>query len=123
MADIKRITPEEVLKSITANELTPYQEEFVTLDSGKNCVCGLSAIVIAKGNTFGFIRSLDNSEAFVMDTLIKDGFTQEYLVGFVKGFDFMESRFATTDENYAVGIKDGIAAWEAVKHLALPDDE
>lgn len=117
--ELKRITPEEVLKSITANQLVPYQEEFVILDNGNNCVCGLSAIVITKGNTFGFIRSLDNPEAFVMDTLIKDGFAQEYLVGFVKGFDFTESRFATTNKDYADGVKDGVAAWEAVKHLAV----
>jgi hypothetical protein len=117
---MKRITPDEVLKAFLENSLVPIQDSYAEIDSGKECTCGLSALVIAKGAKFGFVRGVEDQENFVLETMKSEGFDPHYLVGFVLGFDGNQGREPETEE-LLLGKKDGQAAWEAVKHMGLPE--
>lgn len=118
---MKQIAPDEVLKALIENSLVPIQESYAEIKAGKECVCGLSALVIGNGVKFGFVCGITDQETFVLETLKNEGFEFNYLSGFMLGFDGNGLAFNT--EAFLLGKHDGQAAWEAVKHMALPESE
>jgi hypothetical protein len=97
MAEIKRITPEEVLEAYEKTGLKPKQCSFRIRD-GKCC----AVTVLVKAAGFNSSEELREERAF----------SEEYFWGFVFGFDGRTGHDPK-------GGKDGQAAWEAVKHLAV----
>jgi hypothetical protein len=95
--EIKRITPEEVLKAYETTGLKPKRCSFKIRDG---CTCAVTALVKAAG--------LNGTEEFREERFL----SEEYFWGFIFGFD---GRVGHDPE----GGKDGQAAWEAVKHLAV----
>jgi hypothetical protein len=103
-----KITPEMILDAYENTGLKPKQGDYFSKD-GK-CACGLGAFYAFNNNT----KELDGS---YVGNYISKLISYDYLSGFIDGFDSNEYIGDPLDEEI-IGYKDGIAAWEAVKHLA-----
>jgi len=120
--ETKRITPEEVLAAYKATGLRPEQAEWaIEYEGGSRCACGLGAIFSSKvENGFQTLYgSLYSESDLIGDEL---GLSPSYIYGFTYGFDGQPSPPITQPnerEESERGYRDGRAAWEAVKHLAV----
>lgn len=108
MAETLRITPQESLEDFVSQGLKPARRAYF---SRTNCACGLGARAIQ----LGFNASMDVNH--VNDELIKH-FGKAYHDGFARGFDDDSYVSDEATERFIQGHADGLAAWEAVKHLA-----
>lgn len=115
---MKRITPEEVVAAYDKTGLSVARQEYFS-DKGR-CACGLGAYAAA------FLGSNPMAdEGFDVSRVLSDsGFGWLYRHGFGNGFDGDNRESSLTGHSeYQAGVKDGVAAWEAVKDRADGDDE
>ena len=111
---MRRITPEEVLKAYEKTGLKPMQGDYFSKDG---CACGLGAIAKKQGlieyTAIGSVCCYGTSINLI------SVYGESYHNGFANGFDDLGSD--DLDRDLAQCFEDGMAAWEAVKHLALPE--
>lgn len=113
MAEIKRITPAEVVEAYAKTELTVARGSYIRPYRCGLCGCGMGAYAVA---FIGF----DPQDVFdpylpsIRDALLDAGFSELYQSGFGDGFDGRALSQYETDEEYHVGFRDGRAAWDAV---------
>lgn len=110
MADIKRITPDEVVAAYDKTGLGVMQGGY--FDADGTCACGMGVYAAAR---FGVdprnYHAVDIDLAF-----IRVGFTREYLRGFYNGFDGRARERGHAQED--LGRADGVAAYEATQKEA-----
>lgn len=113
---INRITPDQVKAAYESTGLKPEQCIWIDTSTGRNCACGLSAVYAARFDAKDLVY-----DGSIFD-VIADGLCLQdsYVSGFVAGFDHGGAADSAnlTPEVFKLGYEDGVAAWEAVKHLA-----
>lgn len=110
---MRRITPQEVLDAYNQTKLVPVNSEwgYVATENGMKCGCALTALGTCKTDFDEFLDNVMECECeYVADLL---GYDQEYLTGFVDGFD--GCFFMGQSDNFRLGAKDGVAAREEVE--------
>ena len=109
---MKRITPEEVLEAFVSQELTPMQGAYFQKDG---CACGLGAMAKKMGMvTYYTPEKYSGRET---GKKLSEYYGVNYHDGFARGFD--NQGIDGFGEAYSKGYEDGLAAWEAVSHLAV----
>lgn len=124
--NIKRITPDQVKAAYEMTGLRPVQCEWLDTAAGRNCACGLSAVYAERFN----IDSLEEAHGFYDDDGISETIEvgleldRNYISGFVAGFDAgdIDNTSNLFTDIFKLGFEDGVAAWEAVKHLAIKEE-
>jgi hypothetical protein len=105
MAEIKRITPEEVIAAYKATGLKPFKKDWFSDDL--TCGCAIGAIAASRG-----IRNLP---ALRTDAGRILGYHGTYIVGFTCGFEGMKrGKFQQGLIELVVGWDDGETAAAAV---------
>ena len=109
---IERITPEEVVKAYQQTGLQPTPIMFLTEDGR---ACALTALAVANGRTIEDIWKWNAAPYTGIKDLIPGClYSEEYLGGFVAGFDGMHVSCERQDV-YATGYKDGCMARDMVE--------
>lgn len=111
MADIKRITPDEVKAAYAKTGLAVSRGGYFG-DGGK-CACGLGAYAAAY---LGIVPAM--GEVGVSYAYTNAGFERKYRLGFADAFDGDPENPKLQVEEYRLGYKDGLDAWEAVQEPA-----
>lgn len=110
MPDLKRIAPDDVLDAYDRTGLKPERGVFF-----RGCsACAMSAYAAANLMT---PSSIAPDACMIMRVMVKDGFSRNYLGGFMEGFDGdpFRKRWPWTPAERFAGYDDGKAAWAAVE--------
>lgn len=104
---MKRITPQEVLEAFEKTGLKPMQGDYYPF---AGCACALGAIASSQG--------IEGSLYHQFSIIYGD-----YQDAFTDGFDGRRKPLGGLCESDELAYQDGLAAWEAVKHLAIQNEE
>lgn len=117
---MNRILPDRVVDAYKTTGLLPAQEEWAMTKNGKRCGCGLTACLVAAGDSFEQICSdLEMEER----AQVKLCLTLAYTEGFITGFDDNRLPPDKTTPEHMAGFEDGQVSLEAVKTAGLYDDD
>lgn len=116
---INRITPDQVKAAYESTGLKPEQCIWIDTSAGRNCACGLSTVYVSKFDQETLETKVSTADGY-FPVVIGHGLELDYhyVDGFTCGFDGASSLLDRVHERFKQGYEDGVAAWEAVKHLA-----
>lgn len=110
---MNKITPEEVVEAYRKLGIKPVFGIWGRQEGGE-CGCALTAMV---ANKVGFNTALNGiygqSYTFIRDTL--QDYDEDYLYGFVHGFDYASEHPDRGNNYYRTGFYDGVATRKAVE--------
>lgn len=117
---MNRITPEQVLKAYEQRGLKPMQDQWYEKAGQDRCGCALTAVILSQHPELEDLEEeeslnehIDSCHGALLDSLDND-----YISGFIGGFDQGKIPTINARPVYLDGHNDGKAVWEAVKHLA-----
>lgn len=109
----KRITPQMVKEAYQKTGLKPVRGQWTAFEDGRQCGCGLTALLCSSGFSFQRVDEFTNEKAlpieYAADRLLLD---RNYATGFVGGFDGKLKSWYTIEEE--PGYLDGAEVAAAI---------
>ena len=113
MAELKRITAEEVLEAYRVTGLKPERDISILKVDGRWCGCAMMAFAIVKKVVqLQRMKCAGAADMEMLNAMQASGFHVKYLIGFARGFD--GKRQSKCCKERRLGYSDGRAAAQAV---------
>jgi hypothetical protein len=117
---MNRITPEMVKEAYEKTGLKPMAKTWADWEGDRKCGCALTACYYAKvENPTEFNKYIEKVDEDIIEPFLSDklGLDEEYIIGFIRGFDNSTSPTPLYARDYnarKIGYEDGQAARKAV---------